>query len=275
MAVTTAGPSVATDAVAPEPRPRPSSWVIQVTALSMVLGGFLGLALQAQRSIREARLPASRFGELVPYYQALRDSNHNLQQEVTELRQKTTNYETRMAQGRDIGVTLQKQLLELQMLSGQTALHGPGLVITLRDSPKHLPKGPDYNPEAVLIHDQDLAAIMNELKAAGAEAIAISGADRTHPQRIIANSAARCAGASIRVNDALLSGPFTIWAIGNPSNLENALRMPGGLLERLQLEVLEMVEIQQKPDIKVPAFSGRLNYEYAKPQAVTKSLEPQ
>jgi len=105
----------------------------------MVLGGFLGLALQAQRSIREARLPAYRFGTLVPYYEALKKSNDNLQQEVKELRQKTTDYETRMAQGRDIGATLQKELQRLQMLSGQTALHGPGLVITLRDTPKHIP----------------------------------------------------------------------------------------------------------------------------------------
>jgi uncharacterized protein YlxW (UPF0749 family) len=275
MAVTTAGPSVASEAVAPEPRPRPSSWVIQVTTLSLVLGGFLGLALQAQQRIREAHLPGNRFGILVPYYEALKEANRNLQQDIKELRQKTTTYETRMAAGRDIGATLQKKLQDLQMLSGLTALHGSGLVITLRDTPKHIPKGPEYDPQAGLIHDQDLAAIMNELKAAGAEAIAISGADRSHPQRVILNSAARCAGASIRVNDALLSGPFTIWAIGNPANMENALRMPGGLLERLQLVFLDMVEIQQRPDIKVPAYTGSIKYEFAKPLGTLKPIDPQ
>jgi uncharacterized protein YlxW (UPF0749 family) len=274
MAVTTAGPPVAAESVAPEPRPRSSSWVIQVTALSMVLGGFLGLALQAQRSIREARLPGNRFGTLVPYYEALKDSNQKLQQEVQELRQKTATYESRMAEGLHVGATLQKKLQDLQMQSGLTALHGPGLVITLRDTPKQIPKGPDYNPEAGLIHDQDLASIMNELKAAGAEAIAISGADRSHPQRITTNSAARCAGASIRVNDALLSGPFTVWAIGNAADLENALRMPGGLLEKLQLEPLGMVEIKQQADIKIPAYTGSIKYEYAKPLGSSKPVDP-
>jgi len=274
MAVTTAGPTVASEAVAPEPRPRSSSWVVQVTALSMVLGGFLGLALQAQRSIREARLPGNRFGTLVPYYEALRDSNQNLQQQVKELRQKTAADETRMAEGRDMGATLQKKLQDLQMQSGLTALHGPGLVITLRDTPKRIPKGPEYDPQAGLIHDQDLAAILNELKAAGAEAIAISGADRARPQRITVNSAARCAGASIRVNDALLSGPFTIWAIGNAANLENALRMPGGLLEKLQLEFLDMVEIKQQADIKIPRYTGSIKYEYAKPLGNSKPIDP-
>jgi len=117
--------------------------------------------------------------------------------------------------------------------------------------------------------------MMNELKAAGAEAIAISGADRTHPQRVIVNSAARCAGASIRVNDALLSGPFTIWAIGNAANLENALRMPGGLLERLQLEPLDMVEIKQQKDISVPAYSGSSKYEYARAAGASKPIDSQ
>src|SRR5437762_9455759 len=123
MAVTTAGPSVASEAVAPEPRPRPSSWVIQVTALSMVLGGFLGLALQAQRSIREAHLPGNRYGTLVPYYEALQKANQNLQQEIKELRQKTATYESRMAEGSNMSATLQQKLQELRILSGLTPLH--------------------------------------------------------------------------------------------------------------------------------------------------------
>ena len=275
MAVTTAGPSVASEAVAPEPRPRPSSWVFQVTALSMLLGGLLGLALQAQRTVRDARLPGNRLGILVPYYLALKDSNRNLEQEVKELRLKTATDESRMAAGDDMTTTLQKRLQDLQKLSGETALHGPGLEITLHDSSQHLPTGPDYNPEAGLIHDQDLAAFLNELKAAGAEAIAISGADRTHPERVISNSAARCAGASIRVNDALLSGPFTIWAIGNPANLANALQMSGGLVDKLQLEPLGMIEIKQRPDIKIPAYTGSIKYEYAKPLGASKPIGPQ
>src|SRR5437899_5056326 len=116
---------------------------------------------------------------------------------------------------------------------------------------------------------------MNELKAAGAEAIAISGADRSHPQRVIVNSAARCAGASIRVNDALLSGPFTIWAIGNPANMESALRMSGGLIEKLSLEPLGMITISRRPDIKMPAYSSSINHEYAKPLGTAKPIGPQ
>ena len=271
MAVTTAGPSVAADA--PAPRPRSSSWVLQVTALSLVLGGFLGVALQAQRTIREANLPGNRFATLVPYYEALKSSNQNLQTEVKELREKTAGYEAKMAAGSDMATTLQKKLEDLQMVSGLTPVHGPGLVITMRDTTQQIPKGDDA--QAGLIHDQDLAAMLNELKAAGAEALAISGADRSAPQRVIVNSAARCAGASIRVNDALLSGPFTIWAIGNAANLQSALQMPGGLVEKLMLEPLGMISIERRTDIKIPAFSGSIKYDYAKPLGTSKPMDPQ
>jgi uncharacterized protein YlxW (UPF0749 family) len=273
MAVTTAGPSVVSEAAAPEPRPRSSSWVIQVTALSLLLGGFLGMALQAQQSIREANLPGNRFSTLVPYYQALKDSNQNLQQEVKELRQKTSAYETKMAAGSDMTAVLQKKLQDLEMTAGLTPVHGPGLVITLRDTPKHIPK--DINPQLGLIHDQDLAAMLNELKAAGAEALAIAGADRGSPQRVILHTAARCAGASIRVNDTLLSGPFTIWAIGDAANLESALRMPGGLIENLSLEPLDMIHIDRRSDIKIPAFSGSLKYEFARPLGTSRPIDAQ
>jgi uncharacterized protein YlxW (UPF0749 family) len=164
------------------------------------------------------------------------------------------------------------------MTSGLTPVHGEGLVITLRDSPHQIPKdlmGKDFDPQSALIHDQDLAAMLNELKADGAEALAVSGADRSNPQRVILSTAARCAGASIKVNDALLSGPFTIWAIGSPADLENALRMPGGLVEHLQLDPLGMISIEHRSDIRIPAYSGSLKFVHAKPLGATKPIDPQ
>jgi uncharacterized protein YlxW (UPF0749 family) len=270
MAVTTAGPTVTTDAVAPEPRPRSASWVVQVTALSLVLGGFLGLALQSQQALRAAGLPGTRFSTLVPYYVALKDANQNLQQQVKELREKTAGYESQMAAGSDMEQTLRKELKSLQMLAGMTAVYGPGLVVTLRDTRKAIPPGADA--DAGLIHDQDLAAIMNELKAAGAEALAIAGVDG-HKQRIIVSSAPRCAGPSIRVNDAALAGPFTIYAIGDPASLESALKIPGGVVEKLMLSFLGMIEFHREATIKLPPYSGSIKFQYAKPLDASKPTD--
>jgi uncharacterized protein YlxW (UPF0749 family) len=276
MAVTTAGSSVTSEAVAPEPRPRSSPWVIQVTALSLLLGCLLGVALQAQRALREAGLPGTRYATLVPYYQALKDANQKLQQQVEALREKTLTYQTQMAAGVGQARTLQKDMLTLQMQAGLMPVHGPGLVITLHDFTGMIPDemrdklGPDWQ-QLGLIHDQDLAAILNELKAAGAEALAIAGVDG-HPQRVILNSAPRCAGPIIRVNEASLSGPFTIWAIGEPKSLESALKLQGGIVQSLQLDRLGMIQIKQQPDIKLPGYSGSFNFRYAKPVGTSKPI---
>jgi uncharacterized protein YlxW (UPF0749 family) len=266
MAVTTVGSSVATDAAAPEPRPRSSSWVIQVTALSLLLGCFLGVALQAQKALKDAGLPSARYAILMPYFNTLKDANANLQQEVTKLREKTSSYQAEMAAGSDMARTLKKDLQNLQMQAGLTPVHGPGLTITLRDR-KDIPPGAD--PDAGLIHDQDLALILNELKASGAEALAIAGNDGP-PQRIILNSAPRCAGPIIRVNDAPLAGPYTIWAIGDPATLESALKLPGGVVEKLQLAYLGMIEFKRAAEIRAPAYTGSIAFKYAKPVDAAK-----
>jgi uncharacterized protein YlxW (UPF0749 family) len=262
MAVTTAGPSVTADSVAPEPQPRRSSWVWQVTALSLLLGCLLGLALQAQRALKESGLPGNRFSVLVPYYNALKQSNQDLQQEVNELRQKNMQYQAQMAKGVNMEKTLSRELEDLQRLAGLTPVQGPGLEITLRDTPLTIPPG--FDPELGLIHDRDLALFINELKAAGAEATAVAGADG-RPQRIILNSAPRCAGPITRVNDAPLAEPYKIWAIGDPASLESALMMKGGIVDFLQLKTLDMIEIKRSTDIKLPGYAGSIKFAYAKP----------
>ena len=65
-----------------------------------------------------------------------------------------------------------------------------------------------------IIHDDDLLRVINELRAAGAEAIAING------ERIVAMSEIRCAGPTLSVNNNRSAPPYEIKAIGNPNNLE-------------------------------------------------------
>jgi uncharacterized protein YlxW (UPF0749 family) len=270
MAVTTAGPSVTADTVAPEPRPRGTSWVFQVTALSLLLGCLLGLALQAQRALKDTGLPGNRFSVLVPHFNALKESNQNLQQEVKELRQKTMDYQVQMAKGVNMEQSLSRELQDLQRLAGVTPVHGPGLEITLRDTPLTIPPG--FDPELGLIHDRDLALFINELKAAGAEATAVAGADG-RPQRIILTSAPRCAGPITRVNDAALAEPYKVWAIGDPASLESALMMKGGIVDFLQLKTLDMIQIKRSTDIKLPGYAGSIKFRYAKVLSPSKLPE--
>jgi uncharacterized protein YlxW (UPF0749 family) len=98
---------------------------------------------------------------------------------------------------------------------GTVAVAGPGLRVTLTDSPRAQSGAEDAADERV--QDLDLQILVNGLWAAGAEAIAING------QRLTAVSAIRSAGEAILVDLVPLIGPYVVEAVGDPEGLQTAL----------------------------------------------------
>jgi len=140
-------------------------------------------------------------------------------------------------------------------LLGYTELIGPGVVITLKDADSSNVKGSATN---YIVHDGDLIEIVNALKNAGAEAISING------QRITNTTTITCAGNIIKVNGKKIGSPFTINAIGSTSRLYGALTMPGGYLEWLEGDGVQVnVEQVEKSTIIVPKYDGVYKFEYA------------
>jgi uncharacterized protein YlxW (UPF0749 family) len=108
-----------------------------------------------------------------------------------------------------------------------------------------------------VIHDTNLVAVVNELKAAGAEAIEING------QRIVGNTAIRCAGPIILINTKQVAPPFIVEAIGNQNNLMQ-LDMIGGELDYLRGLGLK-VSIDKKDNLDLPAYEGSIVMNFARP----------
>jgi uncharacterized protein YlxW (UPF0749 family) len=252
--------------------PRHQAWIWEVTGLCVVLGVLLGFALRTQWHYRKSQLPGNRYATLVPFYLSLKQSNDRLQKEVTDLRQKGSHFENTLSSQSQATEMLNKQLQDMKLFAGLTPVRGPGLEITLRDSPKDLSKlnlraDTDKNElqNETHIHDQDINAIVSELKAAGAEAIAISGVDKSQKQRVTALTTARCAGPGVKVNDTVFGAPYTIFAIGNSKDLESQLRLPGGVLELSALPYLDMIRIAPRDEIDIPGYSGSINFRTAHP----------
>jgi len=142
-----------------------------------------------------------------------------------------------------------------KIVAGVTELSGPGVEITLNDSTIALMPGD--NPSLYLLHDEDLLLILNELKAAGAEAISIND------HRILATTEVRCAGPSILLDkNKRLTPPYTIHAIGDQDNLEAALNMKGGVVQSLQVFGI-YATVKKAPHLVIPAYSGVVVFEYA------------
>src|SRR5438093_3187140 len=77
--------------------PRHQAWIWQVTGLCVVLGILLGFALRTQWHYKRSQLPGTRFATLAPFYLSLKQTNEDLQREVTKLRQEGSHIENRLA----------------------------------------------------------------------------------------------------------------------------------------------------------------------------------
>ena len=136
---------------------------------------------------------------------------------------------------------------ELKIQACLVPLEGPGIIIKLDDSSKQAKAG--ENPNLYIIHDDDILKIINELRAAGAEAISING------QRLVDTSEIRCAGPTLSVNNIRSSAPYEIHAIGDRKNLENAIKMRGGVAETLKVWGINL-EVESTNTVYVPPFKG-------------------
>lgn len=144
---------------------------------------------------------------------------------------------------------------ELNLLACRVNLTGEGVIIIMNDS--STVAKPGENPNAYVIHDDDILRVINELRAAGAEAISING------QRLTATSEIRCAGPTLSVNNVRSAAPYEICAIGDKKTLANAIKMRGGVEETLKVWGIKL-DIKTSDEIFVPAYTGNAKNSYAK-----------
>jgi uncharacterized protein YlxW (UPF0749 family) len=122
--------------------------------------------------------------------------------------------------GADAALTaITKRSDKLAVDAGLDPMRGPGLVVTLndaqRDAEGRFPR--DASPDDLVVHQQDIQAVLNALWSAGAEGI------QMQDQRIIGTSAPRCVGNTLLLNGRTYSPPYVITAIGDAAAMQAAL----------------------------------------------------
>ncbi|MBC7329382.1 DUF881 domain-containing protein [bacterium] len=228
---------------------------ISLTIVSLVLGVLLALGLRTQLTYTPI-LPTTNPRQLAVILKDLQDTNKKLQEEIKVLRNRITDYEAKLASGKGAIQTLHEQLQTLKVQAGLTEVMGPGVVITVNDSNVRVP-----SPELqsyYIVHDYDLLQLVNELKSAGAEAIAING------QRLSFYSFIRCVGNVIQVNQVPIAAPYKIEAIGDPDVLYSGLNLPGGILDYFK-RIGFQVSVKKADQIVLPPYAGTTGLRFAQP----------
>lgn len=229
---------------------------IAITIVCIVLG--FVVALQCKSVTKNNALTTSTERQRAEMLQTElnkeRELTASLSQQLLSYRLDLEEFRQQAATSGSYAEVLAKQLAEAEVLAGLVEVEGPGIIVTMKDSQSSAPSGYDQN--LFIIHDEDILRVINELRAAGAEALSLND------ERILATSEIRCAGATVSVNNTKYAAPFVIKAIGDSKTLEAALLIRGGIVEYLQEWGIEF-EIVRSNKVKIKAYTGSVTQKYA------------
>lgn len=147
------------------------------------------------------------------------------------------------------------QLGYLRRAAGLTALRGPGVIVNLRDRQGVRVKDVS-KPIAGLVHDYDLSLIVNQLSAAGAEAIAINGV------RLGSQTAITVSGPSIFVGGQRISNPFQIKAIGDAVRMKSRLANFG--IAKTFKDSGPQMSVATSKDVRVAALKQKPEFRFGR-----------
>jgi uncharacterized protein YlxW (UPF0749 family) len=181
--------------------------IAQLTVICFILGV---LVVVQMRTTSRAASAATTSDDQARVLTALLDSNTGLRNEITDLEQQVASLSP--ANQAQSNATLVSELGRLMVVNGDAPASGPGVQVQV----------------SAVINPLDMQDLINELRNAGAEAMAING------QRIIVSSVVARQGSDLVLGDQVLTPPYVLSAIGQPDTMETALLRRGGLVGLLE-----------------------------------------
>ena len=188
--------------------------------------------------------------------QQLTDRASALQAEVARLSERFEDARAGRLRGR---------IRRLEDPAGLSPVSGPGVTVVLSDAPDDVRATSTRDPNLLVVHQQDLQAVVNALWQGGAEAVTLQG------KRLVTTTGIKCEGNAVTLHGVPYPQPYVVSAVGDP------MRLLGSVLRDDYLRVYR--EQARLPDVGVgwearierrvvaPAYDGLLDLQYATPLA--------
>ena len=215
---------------------------LTITAVALLLGVLVVAQLRSQ--VADASLSQQSAQDLTLLVANLNTQNEELRSEVATLESQLTALTDSHARGDSAAGQLRADLDRIQGWAGLRAVDGSGISIRI----------------AGKIGGDGVEDLLNELRNAGAEAIAIGGV-RVVPGTVVAGAAG-----ALSVENTALNGTFEIRAIGSPQILTGSLTRAGGIIAQLSVTFPD-AEISVTPldTIAIPATDRDLTPIHGRP----------
>ena len=143
-----------------------------------------------------------------------------------------------------------------------TKVRGAALEVTLDDAQRTADSLPDgFTADDIVVHQQDVQAVVNALWTSGAEAMMIQD------QRVISTSAVRCVGNTLILQGRVYAPPYRITAIGDVDRMQQGLDAdPSVNIYKQYVDAVGLgYGLHTHGSIEFPAYSGSVDFQYASP----------
>jgi uncharacterized protein YlxW (UPF0749 family) len=216
---------------------------LTIAAVAFVLGLLVIVQLRTQASGTAFAGLSSQ--ELTVLVANLNDRNDELRGEVGTLERELATLTANTQRGEVSVDELRADLRRVRLYAGIDAATGPGIVITIR--------GP--------VDGSGVEDLVNELRNAGAEAIAIESV------RLVPGVVTMGSAGAVTVDGVPLSDPFELSAIGAPDKLTGSLTRSGGIIAQLAATLPDViVEVTPLERVDVPATDRQLVPGHGRPR---------
>lgn len=221
---------------------------------TIIIGYFLAVQLKSVDDPYQGIVTIPKIMEMRNEIESINKEMKNLASSINESKLKLEEYEKSMGKGDGLDENMKKELETARIYADYEKVEGPGIIITMNDSVAEV--GEYENEDMYLIHDADILEIVNELRAAGAEAISIND------ERVTATSNIRCGGPTINVDGKRHAVPFVIKAIGDPITLETVTTSPDAYITLMEYYEIRF-NIQKVEKMTIYPYDGgyKLNYQ--------------
>ena len=219
--------------------------------LAVLLCVLLGVAIatQVRQNNSGDSLDTARPADLLVLLDSLHQREATLSTEVAELQRTLSALQASGSSDQAAIQNAQARLAALSILIGTVGATGPGVTVRIDDP------GPGVAPQAML-------DVINELRAAGAEAIQIG--DGHQVVRAGVDTWIVGAPGALTVDGKTLMPPYSVLAIGDPPTLAAAMNIPGGAVDSVK-RVGGTMSVQQGDKVDITALRQPKPRQYAQP----------
>jgi uncharacterized protein YlxW (UPF0749 family) len=192
---------------------RTNRGAIWVSIIALFLG-FAAVTQVRSQDVFSRSLNLETPSSLTTLIANLSETNNELRNEIFDVRRDVSDAQNSVSSGSSTLTETERQIAQLRVFSAQSAVSGPGVAVRVEGT----------------FDERALSDLVNELRNAGAEAIAVNEM-RVGPKSYFTGTPDH----AIAVDGRALRGPWTVRAIGSPDVVYVAMTRIGGIIGQFEL----------------------------------------